>query len=325
MMRLLYNDSPLEYIDRLFRDTDEGGYLKFPSSPEDRPSTNGLFCRVRMNWDKDAYLQTRRDFAAFLDDLKAVAAVYRQDDCVEPTESVLREQLDNRLVSFWKQYLYNVPLDDTTSEITVKWYWYSAPDKIAETFGFSPLSPDETAALQKVLDKRFVSAREFSQYDRYVTACCRLAADQVGAPYAAPLRQCAYLYCKELSNRYYDPDYPTGRLIGMELAQNFVLHRHCVAHEYTETYRGVSSCPIEDWDIDRLFSSGGKADRTLIAPLFIYLLLRENKIENGSPLKAGQIAKRLAEYPYCIDLSHQKVSAVLSRFAGSGLSGRIFR
>ena len=312
--------TPEDYISLMFDRTDLDGILYIPGWHYDRPGwetdapgstdENDSY-RCRMSWsmrDRDHLIG---EFQRVYANLEKLAAMPQPKDA--PGE----------LSEVWSKYLRPLDAGQLDKERIARIY-----DKMDTAAWIRQLAGNlangyaleefEKTALIEYMDVA-VSQEERDYYQQYLSSIHRDAQGRVGGTL------CAYeviCYARRLY-RLMQLNAPAivirneARTLAAAMALNwFGLSRDLVDNEIRLNLERMEQ--MDDAELDELFRPKHTNSRKSLAPLFVYLILKE-QTDAGHHLRQQDILKKLEEYPYEIFVERKTLSRIVHNLADSQL------
>lgn len=319
--------TPLEYIYLMFDRTDDNGVLYIPEFPNDLSLCEEKYSyRCKMNWTMEDRNSVCSEFKKLYSDLKKIAEKYEQLDGSEETaKKVFCEENGNaQLFNVWQIFVKSLnsndlkydAIHDISDRLDTADYLKELSSKFTKG---AELTKDEKDFFREYMDVS-VTKDEKRLYDSYCKSLIKEAEKRVGN------NICAYQYVIRATRlcRLFSLNAPEivikneARL----LAAAMVLHKYCTSKETVDnTYRlQIERYELmSDEELDNLFRPKKTNSRKSMAPLFVYLILKEYS-SSEKHLRQQDILKILEGYPYEVPLERKALSRIIHNITDSQLS-----
>lgn len=316
--------TPLEYISSMFDRTDEDGMLYIPEFPNEMSMCKEKRSyRCKMNWTVTDRNSVCDEFKKLYSALKKIAGKYDELDRSEKTaKKVFADETE--LFDVWRVFVkslnhigfeYNTVMD-ISDRLDTADYLKELSGKFIKGV---ELSKEEKCFFREYMDVS-VTNDEKRLYESYCKALIKESEKRVGNTI------CAYQYIIRATRlcRLFSLNAPEvvikneARL----LATAMVLHKYCVSKEtVNNTYRlQIERYELmSDDELDNLFRPKKTNSRKSMAPLFVYLILKEHS-NSQKHLRQQEILKILEDYPYEVQLERKALSRILHNITDSQLS-----
>ena len=322
--------SPEDYISLMFERTDLDGIVYIPGWHYDRPGwassvpgstdENDSY-RCRMNWsmrDRDGLLAS---FCKLYGDLERIAALLPEWNM--PAEDVKKALSDDGLFEVWGKYLH--PLDVPGMDKARINLIYDRMDTAAWIKQLAgnlanglTLEEFEKSALIEYMDVT-VSDEDQAYCQQYLSGIHQNAQSRVGGTLCACEVICyARRLCRLMQLK------APGIIIRNEartLAAAMALNRFGISRDLVDNSIRLELERMElmdDAQLDELFRPKHTNSRKSLAPLFVYLILKE-QTDARHHLRQQDILKKLEEYPYEIFVERKTLSRIVHNLADSQL------
>lgn len=319
--------TPLEYIYLMFDRTDGDGVLYIPEFPNELSLCEEKYSyRCKMDWTMEDRNSVCSEFKRLYSDLKGIAEKYEELDGSEETAQKVfcEENGSARLFNVWQIFVKSLNSKDlkydTVHDISDR---LDTADYLKELSGKftkgAELTKDEKDFFREYIDVS-VTKDEKRLYNSYCKALIKEAEKRVGN------NICAYEYviratrlCRLLSLNA--PEIVIKNEARL-LAAAMVLHKYCISKETVDnTYRlQIERYELmSDEELDNLFRPKKTNSRKSMAPLFVYLILKEHS-SSEKHLRQQDILKILEGYPYEVPLERKALSRIIHNITDSQLS-----
>ena len=309
-----------ELIEQMFAHTDADGTLYMQSFFYTRDDAEENSLRCKLHWGVDGCEKVMNDYCTLRGQLEQLAAVY---DRLGETEEENKRILSPELLNVWCTYLRGFETEGFDEaqmhELSDRLDTVEYTRQLARQFADGkPMSKEETDYLRDYMGQS-VSSEELRHYDAYWDAIYADCKRRIGEkPYAFREIIHAKRLCKLMSLN------APKILLDNEsrtLAMAMVLHRYCIEAEPVDNTVRVYFDRLErlsdDFD-DDAFRPQRMNSRKSLAPLFVYLILKEHS-DAEHHLKQQEILTHLCKYPYEIELERKALSRIIHNLADSQL------
>lgn len=309
-----------ELIEQMYAHTDGDGTLYMQSFFYTRGDAEENSLRCKLHWGVDGCEKVMNDYFTLRGQLEQLAAVL---DRLGDTEEENRRILSTELLNVWCTYLRpfeTAGFDEAQMhELSDRLDTVEYTRRLAREFADGkPMSKEEADYLRDYMGER-VSGEELRHYDAYWDAIYADCKRRIGEkPYAFREIIHAKRLCKLMSLN------APKILLDNEsrtLAMAMVLHRYCIEAEPVDNAVRVYFDRLErlsdDFD-DDAFRPQRMNSRKSLAPLFVYLILKEHS-DAEHHLKQQEILSHLRKYPYEIELERKALSRIVHNLADSQL------
>lgn len=322
--------TPLEYISLMFDRTDEDGVLYIPEFPNEMSmcEEKRSYC-CKMNWTEADRNSVCNEFNKLYSALKKIAGKYDKAgkyDELDGSEKTAKKVFadETELFDVWQTFVKSLNHTDfkydTIKDISDR---LDTADYLKELSGKfikgGELSKDEKDFFREHVDVS-VTNDEKMLYDLYCKALIKESEKRVGDnicayQYVIRATRLCKLFCLNAPEIIIKNE---ARL----LATAMVLHKYCVSTETVDnTYRLQMERYelMSDDELDDLFRPPKTNSRKSMAPLFVYLILKEHS-NSQKHLRQQEILKKLADRPYEVQLERKALSRILHNITDSQLS-----
>lgn len=322
-MSLDANLSPVEFIDLMFERTDEDGILYIPGWHYDIPGNsdeeNSYRCRV--NWNISDCEKISKEFTAVFESIKRIADVY---DEIDGDTKVAEKVLSKDLLGVWNTFIRPFDIGEIdvqqVSDICDKLNTMEWVKELSLDFGGGKkLSDGEKSALKEYMDIS-VSKDELSLLDKYRDRVYKDSEKRVGSGICAydviihAMRTCRLINIGA-------PKFIVNNE-GRTFAAAMVLHKYGISKETVDNSIRMNIERLElmtDAELDEYFRPKKSNSRKSMAPLFVYLILKEHS-NSKKHLRQRDILEILEKYPYEISIERKSLSRIIHNIIDSQLS-----
>ncbi len=309
-----------ELIEQMYARTDSDGTLYMESFFHTDTDVEEKSLRCKLHWGVDGCEKVLNEYRRLHKLLCVLAAAW---DTLDDTEEENKNKLPDELLSVWRTYLRDFETDgfdeqqmhDISERLdTIEFVRSLAKDLAAG----KPMNKDDIDYLRDYMNET-VTDEELKTYDGYRDAIYADCERRVGSkPYAYREIIHAKRLCKLISLN-------APKIIldneGRTLAMAMVLNRYCTEAEPVDNAVRVYFDRLErmsDELDDDAFRPQKMNSRKSLAPLFVYLILKEHS-DAGHHLRQQEILQYLREYPYEIELERKALSRIIHNLADSQL------
>ena len=323
----MYNDdklvkmSPLDYISFMFDKTDENGILYIEGWVYDGDDESEKSYRCRMDWNLQDYHRVSTEYENLAGRLKKIAEVL--DLLSDNPEENKKLFEDDELFEVWHTYVRDFEtekfdadvIDEISDRLDTIRDVRQASKRVADGEDVGQM---EITLLKDYIDVT-VSGEERKMYDDYLNAiyadCERRVGDNICA-YDVVIRaqRLCRLFSLNASKIVIDNE-------ARYLAAAMVIHKFAKSKETVDNYMRLKIEAIEnmgDDELDELYRPKKANNRKSMAPLFVYLVLKENSDRNH-PLRQQEILNFLSKYPYEINIERKALSRIIHNLIDSNL------
>ena len=309
-----------ELIEQMYARTDSDGTLYMQSFFYTDTDVEEKSLRCKLHWGVDGYEKVMNDYCTLRGQLEQLAAVL---DRLGDTEEENKHILSPELLKVWRTYLRPFETDgfdeQQMHDISERLDTVELTRQLAKEFADGkPMRTDDIDYLRDYMSET-VTGEELKVYDAYRDAiyadCKRRIGDK---PYAFREIIHAKRLCMLINLNA--PKIITDNE-SCTLAMAMVLHRYCREAESVDNAVRVYFDRLErlseDFD-DDAFRPQKMNSRKSLAPLFVYLILKEHS-DAEHHLKQQEILSHLRKYPYEIELERKALSRIIHNLADSQL------
>ena len=276
--------TPLEYIHLMFDRTDEDGVLYIPAFPNESSSCEEEHSyRCKMNWTVKDCRAVCAEFKRLYANLKKISEKYDElDESEETAGKVFCEEKGNaELFTIWQIFVKSLNPQDLkydairniSDRLDTAEYLKELSGKFTKG---AALSREEKDFFKEYMDVS-ITKDEKKLYDTYCDALIRESEKRVGG------NLCAYSYVIRATRlcRLFSLNAPEAVIKNEArlLAAAMVLHKYCLSKETVDNaYRQQIERYelMSDEELDNLFRPKKTNSRKSMAPLFVYLILKEH-------------------------------------------------
>ena len=316
--------TPKEYIDLMFDRTDENGILYMYELPCDSLLYKERTCKYSMSWNLKNCVDLCSEFDALYKNIVLIAQKYNLLDKSEETaKAIFLDQMKNiELFDTWQTFIKPLyTIDETTSDISNRIDMIDYLKELSCKFAKdAELTKDEKDFFREYMDVS-VTKDEKRFYDSYCKSVVKEAEKRVGTNiYAYEYIIRAARLCRLFSlNAPEIVIKNEARLLAVTMA----LHKYCVSENAVDSACKVQTINnyecMSDEELDDLFRPKKTNSRKSMAPLFVYLILKEHSDKNIH-LRQQEILAMLENYPYEVTLERKALSRIIHNLTDSQLS-----
>lgn len=314
--------TPEEFIELMYDKRTEDGVTFIPGPLDDSTYRGESFSyRCRINWNDNDRNEAQKKFASLFDSLKEIA---RHAERLDGTNENAKRVLDNDdLFYVWVTYIKDFCTDcfdmkkihDIVDRIkTVNWI-KDLSKMYAENGNLDNI---EKEFMRDYIDVTVTDA-ERKYYKEYVNSIYAESESRVGK------NICAY---KLIHNGW-----RVFKLLTLSAPDYIVNYEACqlaamlVMHDYGASIEAVDNSTrkyFEQFDsdddefLDKLYRPLKQNKRKSMAPLFVYLVLKEHS-SSARHLRQNEILKYLENMPYEITIERKALSRTIHNLADSQL------
>lgn len=316
---------PIDYVYYMFDRTDENGIVLLQdfSRTDTRltdPEPESIRCKLQWNVDK-------RD--SFAKKLKKLLLAFEKIAEVEENLNGTRENAkailkDRTLFEVWEKYIMPFDTDDFDSEkiaeIGDKMETVADVKEIAKRISEGKATDKyEKEFLTEYIDV-FITDEEEKYYDDYRNRVYEESKQRMGK------QLCAYytiIYAMRLT-KLYSLKAPTilTKNEGRNFAKALLINEYGISAETVDDLLRLNLEKLEmmtDDELDELFKPRKTNNRKSMAPLFVYLILKE-KTNVKKHFRQQEILEELKKYPYEISIERKALSRIVHNLMDSQLS-----
>ena len=313
--------TPEEFIELMYDKRTEDGVTFIPGPCDDSTYRGETFSyRCRINWFDKEREAAQEKYASLFGSLKKIAEL---SDELDGTDENAKKVLGNKLFNVWETYLSNYRtdgfdadrIDDIRDRIeTVD--WVKNLSKIYAENG--KLEDSEKEFMRDYLDVT-VTDEERKYYKEYINSIYTDCESRVGK------NICAYklvLYARRVFRllALNAPDFIVNAE-ACQLAAMLVMHDYGVSIEEVDdsTRKYFDQFDTDDDELlDKLYRPLKQNKRKTMAPLFVYLILKEHS-SSAKHLRQNEILKYLQNMPYEITIERKALSRTIHNLVDSQL------
>ncbi len=309
--------TPEEYLQYLFDNTAENGIVLMPSfsTGTEEPSFS---LRCHMDWNYARQEKLLAEFTSFRNTLEALAKLIDKKDICRQPENLTKAQQE-----VWQTYLSPFEAVANYDKIVNIGLHLDLSEQIRELAqrlaDGEPLSVVEMEYLRLNMDVT-VSEEEKRLHSKYWEGVTRQCKARLGEnDFSRTLIMRARRYWRLLQIK-------APKVVveneGRALAQAFAQYHCCRSVEQIDRaafVRYLQLSEMDDEELDTLFRPRKENKRKSMAPLFVYLILKEHSSPE-KPMRQSDILKKLRGYPYEIQLERKALSRILHGLADSQLT-----
>ncbi len=316
---------PVDYIYYMFDRTDENGIVYLPDFgktdtrlTESEPES--IRCKIDWNVNKrDTFVKKVQKILFCFEE---IAKVYDEiDGLKENAKNILK---DKDVYAVWEKFIMPFETGDFDQEKIMK--IRDKKENIADVKEIAKRISEgketdkyEKEFLTEYIDV-FVTDEEEKYYDGYYEQVCLESKRRMGR------NICAYyaiLYAKR-ATRLLSLGAPEMliRNEGRSFAQAHLLNEYGVSAENVDDLIRLNLEKLEmmtEEELDDFFRPRKTNNRKSMAPLFVYLILRE-KTDVKNHLRQQEILNELKQYPYEISIERKALSRIIHNLMDSQLS-----
>ena len=319
----LFTMPPLDYLRKMFDRTDPEGLLIMPDiffgEDGDDDEVRSLLCR--MEWDAEDAASVANEYESLTGQLGIIASLSGSlsDDAEENRRILPKDAFD-----VWDTYIRGFDTGDIDQDRILEiWDRLDSAEearKISKSFAETGAIDEDTRALLISYLGDPVTPEERRLFDIYSEAVHADSAERVGDDLFAyqevirAKRVCALM-------RLGAPQIVVNSEC-CRLAAAMALHRFC------EDIETASVIPPSGWsdgdvsaDVDSAYRPMKTNSRKSLAPLFVYLILKEMSGPDRHMTQA-EILKALSAYPFEVELERKALSRIIHNLTDSGLGIR---
>lgn len=320
-----YGLSPTKWIKYMFDKSSENGVMLIPDFPYDSilavEEERGLRCKMEWNlYDRDNLII---NFRTLSDSLRQIGMVYEE---IGGKEEKAKEILKDKLYSIWQIYIRDFDTSKFNTEDIFEIQDRLEIKQEIKRIAKSILDNDDINECDREFLSEYlnisVSDSEKLLYENYRNTIYNECENRLGRKmYAYQViiraKRLCKLYSLEAPKTVTDNE---GRL----LATALTLHYFCLSAERTDDtsffYQPIIDDEIDE-EFDDMFRPKKENSRKSLAPLFIYLILKEHSTFK-KPMRQKEILEFLEKYPYEIRLERKALSRIIHGLADSQISIR---
>ena len=314
--------TPEEFIDLMYDKRTEDGVTFIPGPHNDATYRSETFSyRCRVNWFDKEREAAQEKFASLFDSLREIAEL---SDKLDGTDENAKKVLDDgELFNVWETYLSDYRtnsfdtdrIDDIRDRLETV---YQVKDLLEKYVGNEKLDDYERAFMKDYLDVT-VTDEERKYYNEYKKCIYTDCENRVGK------NICAYKLILHARRVYMlltleAPDYIVNTE-ACQLAAMLVMHDYGVSIEEVDdsTRKYFDQFDTDDDELlDKLYRPLKQNKRKTMAPLFVYLILKEHS-SSAKHLRQNEILKYLQNMPYEITIERKALSRTIHNLADSQL------
>jgi hypothetical protein len=290
----LFTMPPRDYLRKMFDRTDSEGLLIMPDiffgEDGDDDEVRSLLCR--MEWDAEDAASVANEYESLTGQLEVIASLSGSLS-EDPEEN--RRILPKDAFDVWDTYIRGFNTGDIDLDRILE-IWDRLDSEI-------PVSPEERRLFDVYSEAVHADSAErvgddLFAYQEVIRAKRVCALMRLGAPQIIVNSEC----CR--------------------LAAAMALHRFC------EDIETASVIPPSGWsdgdvsaDVDSAYRPMKTNSRKSLAPLFVYLILKEMSGPDRHMTQA-EILKALSAYPFEVELERKALSRIIHNLTDSGLGIR---
>ena len=313
--------TPEEFIELMYNKRTGDGVTFIPGPCDNSTFRGETFSyRCRIDWNDKDREKAQEKFASLFDSLRKIAELSHK---LDGTDENAKKVLGNELFSVWETYLSNYRadgfdaerIDDIRDRIeTVD--WVKNLSKIYAENG--KLEDSEKAFMRDYLDVT-VTDGERKYYKEYINSIYTDCESRVGK------NICAYklvLYARRVFRLLVleAPDFIVNAE-ACQLAAMLVMHDYGVSIEEVDdsTRKYFEQFDTDDDELlDKLYRPLKQNKRKTMAPLFVYLILKEHS-SSARHLRQNEILEYLRSMPYEITIERKALSRTIHNLVDSQL------
>ncbi len=317
---------PVDYIYYMFDRTDENGIAYLP----DFGKTDTRFTesepesmRCKIDWNVDKRDRFVKKFEQICYCLKRIAGVGAElDGTKESARAILK---DKNVYEVWEKYI--MPFEDQVDdevlfEILDKMEVVDDVKEIARRiYAGEEVESDYKSYLTDCIDVE-ITKEEEEIYQKYRSAVLKESEQRMGKKLSA---YNAILFARRFT-KLLELGAPNIvlRNEGRSFAQALLLNEYGVSSEMVDDLLRLNLEKIEmmtEDELDDFFRPRKTNNRKSMAPLFVYLILKE-KTDVKKHLRQQDILNELKEYPYEIVIERKALSRIIHNLMDSQLAVR---
>lgn len=312
------NLSPAEFITYMFEHTDEEGIVYIPGWYSLNEEAHSLKCHIE--WSLTDCEKAQSEFTRLYKSIKNIA---EKLDSLTLDESENLKILEKADFEVWQKYIrkFNATGCDIEKINSIS----ERLDIISEVKAISKkisnngnISKDEIEYMKKFIDTA-ISDSELKYYQKYVDSIYLEATKRLTGFCAYQVIIRAMRLCKLIHIN-------APKLVieneAKTLASALVLNKYGISKEMVDEDIQLSVYAFDELDdntLDQLYKRQKTNTRKSMAPLFIYLVLKEYSSPQ-KPLKQQEIINILKKYPYEIFIERKAVSRIIHNLVDSDLN-----
>lgn len=316
--------TPKEYIDLMYDKTDEDGILYMSELPYD-----SLLCEERtrkysMSWNLKNCEDLCSEFDALCVNIASIAQKYDSLNKREETaKTIFLDQMKSiELFDTWQTFIKPLSTsDENILDISNRIDTIDYLKKLSGKFSNgTELTKDEKDFFREYMDIS-VTKDEKRLYDSYRKYVVQEAEKRVGNGIYA------YEYVVRAARLYRLFSLNAPEIVikneARLLAATMALHKYCISEDAVDSACKVQTINnyeyMSDEELDDFFRPKKTNSRKSMAPLFVYLILKEYS-DRSIHLRQQEILTLLENYPYEVMLERKALSRIIHNLTDSQLS-----
>lgn len=315
--------TPEEFIDLMYDNLNEDGVIFIPGPyDDDSKYLGGTFSyRCRIAWGNNGRKESQKKFASLFDALKKIA---EYDDKLDGTNENAKKVLgDGELFYIWATYVKAFSTDNfdmnRINDISDRMTTVAWIKDLSKTYVKNgKLGDDEKEFMRDYIDVS-VTDEERRYYKEYINSLFAESENRVGKNIrAASLVRHAQRVYKLLTLKA--PDYIVN-IEACQLAAMIVVHDYGISIEAVDdsTRKYFEQFYTDDDELlDKLYKPLKQNKRKTMAPLFVYLILKEHS-SSAKHLRQNEILRLLESMPYEVTIERKALSRIIHNLADSQL------